>query len=58
MEASALELIVAGSRDGGLMMEAGAEEIDEDQMLEAIKLAQETNLEGVALQDQLVGLAG
>ena len=58
MEASALELIVAGSRDGVLMMEAGAEEIDEDQMLEAIKLAQETNLEGVALQDELVGLAG
>ena len=58
MEASALELIVAGSRDGVLMMEAGAQEIDEDQMLEAIKLAQETNLEGVALQDELVGLAG
>ena len=58
MEASALELIVAGSRDGVLMMEAGAQEIDEDQMLEAIKLAQETNLEGIALQDELVGLAG
>ena len=58
MEASALELIVAGSREGVLMMEAGAQEIDEDQMLEAIKLAQETNLEGIALQDELVGLAG
>ena len=57
-ENSLLDLVVAGSRDGVLMMEAGANELSEDAVLGAIKLAQETNLEIIALQDEMVSQVG
>ncbi len=53
-EESILDLVVAGSRDGVLMMEAGASEVSDEMVLEAIKLAQDVNLEIIALQDEIV----
>jgi len=49
---SALDIIVAGSRDGVVMMEAGAKQVSEDIVLEAIRRAQELNLELISLQDE------
>ncbi len=50
---STLDLVVAGSRDGVLMMEAGASEVTDEMVLEAIKLAQDTNLQLIELQDEI-----
>jgi len=41
MEESKLDLIVAGTRDSIMMMEAGAHEVTEDFLLQALSLAQE-----------------
>src|SRR5256712_3299523 len=41
MEESKLDLIVAGTRDSIMMMEAGAPEVTEDFLLQALSLAQE-----------------
>ncbi len=51
---STLDLVVAGSRDGVLMMEAGASEVSDEMVLEAIKLAQDTNLQLIELQDEII----
>ena len=53
LERSKLDLMVAGSRSGVIMMEAGASEVSEDMVLEAIELAQEVNLEVIELQEDL-----
>ena len=58
MEASELDLVVAGSRDGVMMMEAGANEKSEDFIIEAIERAQEVNLELVKFQDRIVAEIG
>jgi polyribonucleotide nucleotidyltransferase len=42
MELSSLNLVVAGTDDNILMVEAGANELPEDMMLEALKLAHES----------------
>ena len=54
---STLDLVVAGSRDGVLMMEAGASEVSDEMVLDAIKLAQDTNLQLIELQDEIVEVA-
>ncbi len=56
-EESILDLVVAGSREGVLMMEAGASEVSDEMVLEAIKLAQDVNLQLIALQDEIVQAA-
>ena len=56
-DVSTLDLVVAGSRDGVLMMEAGASEVSDEMVLEAIKLAQDTNLQLIELQDEIVEVA-
>ncbi|HJO82944.1 MAG: polyribonucleotide nucleotidyltransferase [SAR202 cluster bacterium] len=58
IDQSHLDLIVAGSKDGVVMMEAGASEVSEDTVLEAIKLAQEANLEVIALQEEAANAIG
>ncbi len=50
---SLLDLVVAGSRSGVIMMEAGASEVSESIVLQAIEYAQEINLYGIELQEQL-----
>jgi polyribonucleotide nucleotidyltransferase len=49
MEHSSLNLVAAGTGDNILMVEAGANELPEDLMLEALKLAHESNQAIVAL---------
>ncbi|HCH10936.1 MAG TPA: polyribonucleotide nucleotidyltransferase, partial [Dehalococcoidia bacterium] len=48
---SQLDLVVAGSKSGVVMMEAGASEVGEDIVLEAIEQAQEANLQLIELQE-------
>ena len=55
---SQLDLVVAGSRDGVMMMEAGASELSEAQVLKAIQLAQDANLEIITLQEEIVREVG
>ena len=58
LETSMLDLVVAGTRDGVLMMEAGASELPEAMVLEAIEIAQETNLEVIRVQEEAVRAVG
>ena len=58
IEESQLDLMVAGSRSGVIMMEAGANEVTEDVVLEAIERAQEVNLEIIELQEELAKAYG
>ncbi len=58
IEESGLDLIVAGSKDGVMMMEAGGNELDEDLVFEAIQLAQEQNLRLVELQERIASAEG
>ena len=53
-----LDLIVAGTRDAVIMVEAGAGEISEEQLLEAMSLGQEVNLELVSLQEEIAQRVG
>ncbi|MDA0770630.1 MAG: polyribonucleotide nucleotidyltransferase [Chloroflexi bacterium] len=54
LEESRLDLIVAGSRDGVIMMEAGSNEISEEIVIQAIEKAQEINLKTIELQDEMI----
>mgnify|MGYP000912627661 CR=1 FL=1 len=58
LEVSQLDLVVAGSRDGVMMMEAGASELSEAQVLQGIQIAQDANLEIIALQEEIVSEIG
>ncbi len=50
---SSLDLIVAGTRDGVMMMESGANQLDEDLVYDAIVKAQEENLKLVEFQEKI-----
>ncbi|MGI8925734.1 MAG: polyribonucleotide nucleotidyltransferase, partial [Tepidiformaceae bacterium] len=52
-EAGDLDLIVAGTKDAVVMVEAGAKEAPEEAVLEAIEVAMEANRAIIALQEQL-----
>ena len=54
LDESRLDLIVAGSRDGVIMMEAGSNELSEEIIVQAIERAQEINLKTIELQDEMV----
>ena len=56
--ASQLELVVAGTEDGVLMVEAGAKEVSEDKMLEAIAFGHEQCKRLVRMQKELAAQAG
>ena len=53
-----LSLTVASTRDKVIMIEAGANEVPEDKMIEAIFLADETNKEIIRFIDQIVAECG
>lgn len=55
---SLLDLVVAGSKDAVVMVEAGAKELPEDTMIEAIRSGHEAIQSLIAIQDQLVAAAG
>jgi polyribonucleotide nucleotidyltransferase len=55
---SRLDLVVAGTKDGVTMVEAGAKEVGEDILLGALKFGQEGNLEVIKLQEKLIHACG
>jgi polyribonucleotide nucleotidyltransferase len=55
---SELELTVAGTKDAIMMVEAGANEVDEKTMVAAIKLAHESIQPLIKLQEQVVKALG
>jgi polyribonucleotide nucleotidyltransferase len=57
-EASQLELVVAGTEDGVLMVEAGAKEVSEEKMLEAIAFGHEQCKRLARMQKELTAEAG
>ncbi|MCX5725990.1 MAG: polyribonucleotide nucleotidyltransferase, partial [Candidatus Saganbacteria bacterium] len=58
MKESSLDLVIAGTKDLVLMIEAGAEEVSEELMLEGIKAGHDKIREFIKLQEELVALAG
>jgi len=55
---SALDLVVAGSKDGLVMVEAGAKEVTEEQVVEALEAAHAAIKQIVATIDDLAAEAG
>jgi polyribonucleotide nucleotidyltransferase len=55
---SQLDLVVAGTKEMVLMLEAGANEVSEDIVLQAIKLGQESNQKVIKLQEGLIQACG
>ncbi|MBM3156428.1 MAG: polyribonucleotide nucleotidyltransferase [Chloroflexi bacterium] len=51
---SKLDLVLAGTRDGVIMVEAGARELTEDVVLEGIKFGQKANLKIIELQEKII----
>ncbi|MBT3363063.1 MAG: polyribonucleotide nucleotidyltransferase [Chloroflexi bacterium] len=51
---SELDIIIAGTENAVVMVEAGAKEVSEDMLVEAIKLGQETNQQIINLQKELI----
>ena len=58
MEDSLLDLIVASSKESIVMMEAGAREVSEEILIEAIKLGHEANQEVIKVQEELQRIYG
>ncbi|MEX0800982.1 MAG: polyribonucleotide nucleotidyltransferase [Dehalococcoidia bacterium] len=55
---SELDLVVAGSREAIVMVEAGASEMDEPLLLEALSIGQDTNADLIALQQEMAERIG
>lgn len=55
---SDLDLVVAGTKDAIMMVEAGAKEVSEAQVAEALEFAHTTMQPAIALQEQLVKKVG
>ena len=58
MKGSILDVVVAGTRDAVMMVEAGANEASEEVVLEAMRRAQETNAIVVDMIEELMAVAG
>ncbi|HEX4744889.1 MAG TPA: polyribonucleotide nucleotidyltransferase [Candidatus Limnocylindria bacterium] len=58
METSKLDLVVAGTRESVMMVEAGADQVSEDMLLDALKLAQEGIAKICDAQEELRRAAG
>ena len=50
---SDLDIVVAGTKDAIVMVEAGANEVSEEVLLEAMRRAQEVNLQLIELQEEI-----
>ncbi len=55
---SKLDLVLAGTRDGVIMVEAGAKELTEDVVLDGIKFGQQANLKIIELQEKIIRACG
>ncbi|MDR0389083.1 MAG: polyribonucleotide nucleotidyltransferase [Spirochaetaceae bacterium] len=58
IEASRLEIVVAGTKDGITMVEGGAQEVGEDLMIQALEKAYGVIIELCGLQEKLRELSG
>jgi polyribonucleotide nucleotidyltransferase len=58
MEQSELDIVVAGTKDAVMMVEAGADEVSEEIVLSAIELAHSRIKDVIKLQEELAKLAG
>ncbi len=58
LEKGGLDLVVAGTDGGIMMVEAGALEVTEDQIVKALEFAQKTMQPAIALQNQLAEKVG
>ena len=58
LEDSQLDLVVASTKNAVIMLEAGAQEISEEIVTQAIKLAHEANQAIISLQEQLREVCG
>lgn len=58
MQHSSLDLTIAGTSDNILMVEAGAREIPEDMMLDALKLAHESMLPVISVIEEMQSQVG
>ena len=58
LEKGGLDLVVAGTKDGIMMVEAGASEVEEDKVVEALEFAQKTLQPAIGLQQQLIEKVG
>lgn len=58
MDANELDLVVAGTKDGIMMVEAGASEVTEEVVLEAMKWAFEAMQPAIKLQNELIKKVG
>jgi polyribonucleotide nucleotidyltransferase len=56
-EAGDLDIIVAGTKEAVVMVEAGAKQVSEDVVLQAIEVAMEANRAIIALQEQIAAEA-
>ena len=55
---STLSMVIGGTRDAIIMVEAGSDEVSEEIILEAIRRAQEANAEIISLIEELVAQVG
>ncbi len=58
LENGILDLVVAGTKDGVMMVEAGANEATEEQVIETIEFAHKAMQPAIALQEELVAKVG
>lgn len=58
LEQSELDLVVAGNRAGILMVEAGAKEVPEDKILDALEFAWKPILELIEIQEEIASRIG
>lgn len=58
MQESSMDLIVAGTKEKILMIEAGAEEASEEDIVAAIKIAHKTIKEIIKIQEDLIAVSG
>jgi len=58
LQESSLDLVVAGTRDAIMMVEAGARQVPERVILEALEIGQRANQEVLDLQGELIAKAG
>ncbi len=58
LETSQLDIVVAGTKDAIVMVEAGATEVSEEILLEAMRRAQEVNAQVIALQEEMQAKIG
>lgn len=58
LDKGGLDLVVAGTKDGIMMVEAGADEVPEDKIVEALEFAQKAMQPAIKIQEELVAKVG